>query len=194
MKTFLRDHVRPFLFRLAAASAVMFLFYQIARFYKSKILSNLAAKVSNAPPSEKNLVERTNLVYYELSNLVYYVLLLIGAAICLSILGISNTTILTIFGATGFAMSLALQNYLTSVISGVEVSMNDWYSIGDEIRILQQNNAVLEGTVVDFDLLRTTLVTPNGTIATISNDVVTRSVIYYLSTNINNAPTVTAKP
>lgn len=190
MKSFFQDQVRPFLFRVAAASAIMFLFYQIASFYKAKILRNLAAKVANAPEKEKNLVQRTNLVYYELSNLVYYVLLVIGAAISLSILGISNTTILTIFGATGLAMSLALQNYLTGVISGVEVSMNDWYSIGDDIRILQQNNAVLEGTVVDFDLLRTTLLTKDGMIATISNDVVTRSVIYY----INNTPTVTTKP
>lgn len=193
MKKFFVDHVRPFLFRLAAAFAVMFLFYQIALFYKAKVLSNLAVKVKNASPEEREVVERTNLVYYELSNLVYYILLIIGASISLSILGFSNTTILTILGATGLAMSLALQSYLTAVISGVQVSLNDWYRIGDVIRVQQPNNTVLQGEVVDFDLLRTTLLTDAGATAAIPNDTITKSVIFYLPSPviINNA---TPKP
>lgn len=183
MKSFFHEQILPFLLRVLGASSVMFLFWQVASFYKARILNKLEQDISKAPATEKETMKKTNLVYYELSNLMYFALLFIGASISLSILGVSNTTILTIVGATGLAMSLSLQSYLTGVVSGIEVSLNDWYSIGDNIRVLTTGHSYIEGKVIDFNLLRTTLYTPTQQVVTLPNDMITKSVIYYVDTN-----------
>lgn len=187
MKKLFRQHIQPFLLRVIGASAVMFVFWQVAAFYKARVVSKLTQDINASPEksTEREIIKKTSLVYYQLSNLMYYALLFIGGSISLSILGVSNTTIFTIVGATGLAMSLALQSYLSGVFSGVEISLNDWYRIGDQIRVhtFQTIQSFVEGRVVDFDLLRTTLFTPNKQVVTMPNDMITKSVIYFVDSN-----------
>lgn len=192
MKWF-HTHVKPFLYRFLLAAVVMFVFWEIAMFYKRKVLASLtsvrgeAGTATIAPPT------KTTLVYYELSNLLYYVFIIIGAAISLSIIGVSNTAIFTVFGALGLAMSLAMQGYLSSVVSGIEISLNDWYSIGDTLKIVSGSSSLptIQGEVIDFNLLRTVFLVPSTAtsggedVVSLPNDVITKSAIYL---NQNSLP------
>jgi small-conductance mechanosensitive channel len=190
-------HVKPFLYRLLLAAVVMFVFWEIAMFYKRKVLAALTAvRVPSSSPGVPNTVgppTKTTLVYYELSNLLYYVFIIIGAAISFSILGVSNTAIFTVFGALGLAMSLAMQGYLSAVVSGIEISLNNWYSIGDTLKIVSGGSQLptIQGEVIDFNLLRTVFLIPSTSaegaedVVSIPNDVITKSAIYL---NQNSLP------
>ena len=66
---------------------------------------------------EKNKVEPT-LIHF-LENVVYYVLMVLVLVAVASQLGINTTSFLTIIGAAGLGVALALKDSLSNIASGV---------------------------------------------------------------------------
>jgi len=112
-----------------------------------------------------------------ISNIIYYVIILIGFLISLLNLGFQFGSIIVVLSSLGIAFALGIQNILKQFISGLLITLNEMYNIGDYIIT---NGA--EGTVTKFSLLTTTLTNDDDITITIPNDKITNSNI----TNITN--------
>jgi len=91
-----------------------------------------------------------------LSQLVKYTILIITAVIVivLSQFGVATTSILTVIGAAGLAIALALQGTLSNIAAGLMLIWLRPFSVGDYI---EGNNST--GTVEEIGLFATKLTT-----------------------------------
>jgi small conductance mechanosensitive channel len=96
------------------------------------------------------------------------VLMLIAAAgVVTTVAGLSSyLTALTLSGIAGLAVSLALQNTITNVISGVLMQRDGIVRIGDDV---QYGLGGVRGEVVKLSLRTTWLKTKDGVIVVIGN-------------------------
>ena len=88
----------------------------------------------------------------------------IGLMIASEAIGLDTTSLVTLFGVVSLALSLAFQNIMTNVFSGITLLWSKPFSIGDYVEI-----AGVGGTVKDIRLMRTILVTPDKKIESLPN-------------------------
>jgi small conductance mechanosensitive channel len=139
---------------------IFLLFIIVAKIIKNSI-SNEPIIDPNIIDDEINYASRT-LVQHQIGNFVYYIILIVGVIFAVINLGINTTTIITILASMGLALGIAMQGTLGNVISGIIISINNIFNIGDMIRINQLlNNNTIQGKVIDFNLYFTTIVDPN---------------------------------
>ncbi len=138
---------------------IFLIFLIVAKIIKNSI-SNETIIDPNIIDDESNYASRS-LVQHQIGSFVYYIILIIGAIFAVINLGINTTTIITILASMGLALGIAMQGTLSNVISGIIISMNNIFNIGDMIRINQLfNNNTIYGKVIDFNLYFTTIVDP----------------------------------
>ncbi|MDR0952007.1 MAG: mechanosensitive ion channel family protein [Oscillospiraceae bacterium] len=124
----------------------------------SKILRKLLKKSGRLDLSLREFLLKT------IKLLLYFVLFIIIA----SQLGIPITSLITILGALGLAVSLALQDSLSNVAGGLFLLSSKPFSTGDFIEA-----GAFSGTVAEIGVIHTVLVTidnrriyiPNGKLA-----------------------------
>lgn len=119
-----------------------------------------------------------------LGNLVTIAVVLLGAVFILPIFGVDWTGLLTLVGAIGIAISLALQDVLRNFVAGVYMLVEQPFKIGDIISV-NHNGADVTGTVQSVELRTTLLRTEDGTQvivpnATVFTEVVTNQSAYNL--------------
>jgi small conductance mechanosensitive channel len=125
---------------------------------------------------EKNQVDITLVRFFE--NLIYYSLLVLVIISAAGQLGINTTSFLTIVGAAGLAVGLALKDSLSNIASGVMLIMFRPYKIGDFVTA-----GGVSGTVANIALFNTILTTPDNQKVIIPNSSVTGSVITNVTAN-----------
>lgn len=110
-----------------------------------------------------------------LVNLSYtaaIVFVMIGA---LNILGIQTTSVITILGAAGLAVALALQGSLANLAAGILIIVEKYFKIGDYIEA-----GGASGTVMEVELFTTLLKTAEGRRVIIPNaKIVAEKIIVY---------------
>lgn len=111
---------------------------------------------TNLAKNTKNKENKIDIRYYEIGNIVYYLVIFIGFSISLAYLGLETTTLVTILGTLGLTLSLSLQSSLSNITSGIIISFNDLYQIGDTLEMNNQTNNI-KGVVRDFTLFSTIL-------------------------------------
>lgn len=127
---------------------------------------------------QKNNVEQT-LIHF-LENVIYYCLLVLVLVAVAGQLGINTTSFLTILGAAGLAIGLALKDSLSNIASGVMIIFLRSFKVDDVVTV-----AGVTGRVVAINIFQTTLNTPDNQKMIIPNSKITNDVI----TNINANPT-----
>ncbi len=127
---------------------------------------------------EKNKVEPTLVIFLE--NVVYYVLLAIVLVAAAAQLGINTTSFLTILGAAGLAVGLALKDSLSNIASGVMIVFLRPFTVGDVVTV-----AGTTGRVERVNTFCTTLNTLDNMRVIIPNSSITTASI----TNIFVNPT-----
>jgi small conductance mechanosensitive channel len=103
-------------------------------------------------------------------RVILYILLFLSVA---STLGIETTSFVTMLGAAGLAVGLALQGSLSNFAGGVLILLFKPFRVG---HFISTNNDV-SGTVQKIDILYTTLTAVNGTIIYAPNGPLANSVI-----------------
>ncbi len=88
----------------------------------------------------------------------------VGIVATLNVLEIQTTTIVTVLGAAGLAVGLALQNNLSHFASGVLLISFRPFEVGDEIE-----GASVSGKVEEIGLFSTTILTPDHVRITVPN-------------------------
>ena len=134
----------------------------------TKFIKSIIKKVLN-----KSTIETTahKLIIQILDIVLKFVVLLIAA----ETLGIKTTSLITIFGAAGVAISLALKDSLSNVAGGFLVLFSKPFVKGDFI----ETNSV-SGTVDNITLFYTTLKTPdNKTVFVPNGEISTAKIVNY---------------
>ena len=111
-------------------------------------------------------------VYSFIISIVKIFIYVMLAVILLSIFGVPTTPIITMIGASGAAIALALKDSLSDVASGLIILIKKPF-VKDDV-ILVQN---YEGKVVSTDITVTTINTFDGQTITIPNRMITGSIL-----------------
>lgn len=122
-----------------------------------------------------NALEKTKLdpvLFTFAVNCSRVILWIVVSLTAINSLGIPPTSILTVIGAAGVAIALALQNSLGNFAGGVLIIVTKPFSKGDYI-----DNLSVQGTVQHIDLLCTTLMTIDNKVITIPNGTLSNSII-----------------
>ena len=123
-----------------------------AAFRKSKRIDQMLAKF---------LLSIINFVLY-----IFLIVLLAGMA------GVDQSSLVTILGTIGLALSLALQDSLSSVANGVLILINKPFSAGDYICV-----DGVEGNVQSISVLSTRLLTTDNKLLVIPNSRVSSNTV-----------------
>lgn len=136
-------------------------------------LTNLLTKLM-----EKNKVDITLVRFVD--SIIYYTFMVMVVIAAAGQLGINTTSFLTIVGAAGLAIGLALKDSLSNFASGVMLVMFRPYKINDLVDI-----GGVSGTVKNISLFTTELSTPDNQKVIVPNSGITSNVI----TNVTANPT-----
>jgi len=141
--------------------------------WMSRKLANLLSNVL-----KKNNVDVTLISFLE--NIAYYALLVVVVIAALGQLGINTTSFLTIVGAAGLAVGLALKDSLSNFASGVMLIFFRPFRAGDWV-----NAGGVLGKVESITIFNTIINTPDNQRVIVPNSSITSNVI----TNITANPT-----
>lgn len=170
-----KDLFKRYAMRVVFACIVFFCFYLLGNYYNSYILKKYILQQDENNKDKQ--IKKVNLIYFQLANFVYYLILIVGLSFSFSILGISNTAILTVLATLGLSLSLAMKDSLSNLVSGIILSMKQKYQIGDYLTVISNGRPNIKGYVKEYDLLDTTLLDENGQLITVPNDIIFGNIV-----------------
>lgn len=159
--------IKTFLPKVALSVLVFTVFYTIAYAYKK----------TNKTDNDKRLVQ------HEIKLITYYVILVFGALCAIIPLGIQPATLLAVFGTTGIAIALSMQGVLTNMVSGIYISVNSLFKLGDTIEIVDSSGNHYKGPVASFNLFNTIINTDKDTTVTVPNTYIQNNMIKIINTS-----------
>lgn len=135
----------------------------------SILLYNIIKRVMNKNQKSKVLKEKIGKkqrTYIRvLNSVIKYAFLIVTILIVLQINGVNVNSMLAGVGILGIVIGIALQDALKDIIMGINIIVDDYFSVGDYIKYKGQ-----EGKVVGFGLKTTKiLLTYNNNILSVSN-------------------------
>lgn len=125
---------------------------------------------------EKNKVDITLTSF--LNGIIYYALLILVLIAAAGQLGINTASFLTIVGAAGLAVGLALKDSLSNFASGVMLILFRPFQVGDFV-----NAGGVSGSVQKIDIFNTILHTPDNQKVIVPNSSITTGVITNVTAN-----------
>lgn len=133
------------------------------------VLIKLALKITQKA-LEKTRLDKS--VHKFVMTATRYTLYLILAVVILTSLKVPTAPLVTVLGACGAAVALALKDSLGNIASGIIILANKPFIRGDVIEVTG-----ITGIVQSIDLLVTTLKTHDNKVITIPNGTITASVL-----------------
>ncbi len=144
------------------AKGVLILLTLLFLYIGSKVIK-LILKITKKAFERRKISESVAGFLISFFRIVLYVLLYISAA---ALLGFQVTSFVTLLGASGITIGLALQGSLSNLAGGVLILILKPFDVGDYI---MENNSKCEGTVVGIDIFYTKLRTIDNRIVVIPN-------------------------
>lgn len=126
--------------------------------------------------SKQNKIDATLTHFF--SSFVRYGLITITVIAVLNQFGVQTASLITILGAAGLAIGLALQGTLSNVAAGVMLLLFRPFKVGDYVEAAGQ-----AGTIVELNLFFTVMATPDNIRITIPNSNVWGSALRNFSAN-----------
>ena len=122
---------------------------------------------------EKSNVEDTVRIF--VTNLLNTLLMILVFIAAINQLGIETTSIISVLGAAGLAIGLALQGSLSNFAAGILIVIYRPYKVGDYIEA-----GSYAGTVKDIQIFSTVLKTPDNKIVVVPNgSIMNGSIVNY---------------
>lgn len=91
--------------------------------------------------------------------------------------GIDPTAIVASLGVGGLALSFALKDLLSNIVSGIMIMLYRPFTIGDFITISIQSNETFRGKISNIDLRYTSLQSEDGTTLIPNSMIITNPVV-----------------
>ncbi|KRM19884.1 potassium efflux system kefa protein small-conductance mechanosensitive channel [Ligilactobacillus hayakitensis DSM 18933 = JCM 14209] len=111
---------------------------------------------------------RMNTAYTLIQNIFHYTVLFLYIYTVLSILGIPVGTLIAGAGLASVAIGLGAQGFVTDIVTGIFILMEQQYVVGDYVKI-----GTVTGTVHAFGLRTTQIISDDGTLIFIPNRSIT---------------------
>ena len=105
------------------------------------------------------------------------IILGIAGIMILHAVGIDPTAIVASLGVGGLALSFALKDLLSNVVSGIMIMIYRPFTIGDFITISIQSNETFAGQIINIDLRYTSLKSDAGITLIPNSMIITNPVI-----------------
>lgn len=157
MKEFLSNTMTKEIYVSLAIIIVVVIIY----IFSKKIIKKIITKNENNPKLDKK--KKTYLKLF--NNILKYILLVIAFIVILQVNGINVTSIMASLGVISVIVGFALQDALKDIIMGMNIVIDDYFSVGDILKI-----GDVEGKVVEFGLKSTRMKDiNNGNIFVVSN-------------------------
>jgi small-conductance mechanosensitive channel len=138
----------------------------LVTFVIARVLTGLLKAYSHREESSKSSLS----LFKSIINIIVYTL---GLLVMLSSFGISIAPILTALGVGGLAVALALQDTLSNLFAGIQITLTRTIKPGDYIHLTTGE----EGTVLDITWRSTTLLTQSDNMTVIPNSKLATSII-----------------
>ena len=145
-----------------AAKGVLILLTLLFLFIGRKVIK-LILKLVNKGFERRKISQSVSGFLISFFRILLYVLLYISAA---ALLGFQVTSFVTLLGASGITIGLALQGSLSNLAGGVLILILKPFDVGDYII---ENGTKCEGTVVGIDIFYTKIRTVDNRIVVIPN-------------------------
>lgn len=113
-----------------------------------------------------------------LKNIIYYALLIAVVIAAAGQLGINTTSFLTVVGAAGLAIGLALKDSLANFSAGVMLILFRPFKVGDAVNVAGET-----GTVEEITIFNTVMNTPDNQKKIIPNGIVASGTITNITAN-----------
>jgi small conductance mechanosensitive channel len=160
-------YIIPWSIKIAVAIAIFFI-GKIAARYLTTIVTRLM---------ERSRLDQMLIKF--LHNLLYVVLLVAVVIAAVQTLGVNVTSLLTIIGAAGLAVGLALKDSLSNFAAGVMIIVFRPFKIGDFITVTGNTSGVVDEIGMFSTMMRTAdnqrLIIPNS--AVISGTIINSSAL-----------------
>lgn len=153
--------------KVVLLSLLILIIAWLVKFVLGKLITKLATKY-NVDVSLSRILKKT----------CSAVVLFFACVIILDLLGFNTSSVLTLLGAAGLAVGLALKDTLGNVAAGIFLLIQRPYSTGDFV-----DCASLSGTVKEIGLFTTKLQTLQGQDITVPNSSIVNSPITNYSVN-----------
>lgn len=166
------ENILPFVKLYSVKIIAALIIFLVGKWISVKIsrLISLALKKNNVDISLIKFLE----------SLIFYALLIAVIIAAAGQLGINTTSFLTVVGAAGLAIGLALKDSLSNFASGIMLILFKPFKAGDFVTA-----GGITGTVQHISIFNTILHTPDNQKIIAPNSSITNSII----TNINANPT-----
>ncbi len=141
-----------------------------------RILKIIIKKTFNPKKKHKKFDSRKAATINSLlSNVVRYAVWVLAILSLLSVFGVNTAALITGLGVVSLVIGLAFQDILKDILVGVSILFENWYAVGDLIKI-----GDFTGTVTSIGLKATRLQAYTGEIKIISNRNITEVINYSL--------------
>ena len=131
----------------------------------------LKKAINSAVKKGKNISRKKRTFVKLLDSVLKYVLLIAVLAIILQVNGIDVSSLLAGLGIVSLTVGLALQDALKDIIMGMNIILDDYFAVGDVVKIND-----VEGKVIELGLKSTKI-----------RDIKTKSVYVLANRNISSA-------
>ncbi len=154
------QQIENFSIELFFALLIVFIGYKVAKYLKQKIVTY----------NEKRKLDAAISVF--LADIIFSTIIVLSVITALSNLGVQTSTFITVIGASGLAIALALKSSLSNLASGVMISVLRPFKAGHYIEAAGKS-----GTINKIELFYTELNTPDNKIILIPNSQIWNSPI-----------------
>jgi small conductance mechanosensitive channel len=164
------DNIIPWLSVYSLKLVAAILVFIIGRWLAKKLTLLLGALM------RKNKVDETLIGFFD--SIAYYTLLIVVLIAAAEQLGVNTTSLLTVLGAAGLAVGLALKDSLSNFASGVMLVLFKPFRVGDFV-----NAGGVSGTVEKVTIFNTIMKTPDNQRVIVPNGSITGGVITNVTAN-----------
>lgn len=137
------------------------------------IVKKLLMKIVVQALARSSLEKSAHCIIRSVANIL---LLFVTVLIVAGSLGVDTTSLLAVFSVAGLAASLALQDSLSNLASGVMILLSKPFKVGDYVTA-----GGVSGTVAEIGITHTKLSTPDNQVLLIPNSTVTSNIITNVS-------------
>lgn len=145
-ETFLSAIFTPAFYYKILGSSVIILMFALLYFLNNIVFRSIISKFSTHFSTPLKIVR----------TVFGIIIVIVGFVSTLGNWGIDVKTLIAGFGITGFIVTFALKDILTSVLSGVMIVVSKPFKVGDRILVDK-----LEGVVQNIDMQHTTILHKN---------------------------------
>jgi small conductance mechanosensitive channel len=173
-----KEKLVAFAVNLFFAVIIFLIFFTIGKIALNKIKhirpeteSNDEIKLRNLEIPRPNRRDNRNFSQLHrnfIAEFVFYGFILIGVMFAFTKMGFNINTLLVILGSVGIAIAFGFQNLIHQIISGINILVLRYFNIGDIVKIKEN-----VGYIQSFNLINTTIITHNGEILLIPNNLIT---------------------